>query len=380
MIMKRVLPLAKTWLQLFPHFHIYTDYILDEEIEAITNSSSHINITIHSIPTTGHHLIGSPFDDEWNHAQTRHLIAIDDLYQQNPNKKWYFLGDDDTYIYPNNILTHLQSLDYTLPHVYGFLFLSFHDLEIFYLNNNSHYFAQGGAGIFISQAMMKIVGDNLLNCSKYYDTYNFASDMRLSACIEKTANDKNITLPGLYFFHCNDELHGDIPEKSSEKTSIANPTVTYHHVVPPMTYHLWNSSISIWKNDDVDVYVDWGSYSTSIFYSDISFCGNRAKIYWGYKIIFGSDDMDEPLLSLSQPEPIFGKNQSSIPIMYKQSFQKGITLKYICDESLSAVDILFDHFLVGEEEGTAFKVFCQKPSYFLHNKANVQHLAKNIDE
>ena len=50
----RVIPLSKTWLQLIPEIHIYTDSISNSSLAKVT---SHINANIHQIPIMSHFLI-----------------------------------------------------------------------------------------------------------------------------------------------------------------------------------------------------------------------------------------------------------------------------------------------------------------------------------
>ena len=107
----RMISLSKTWLQLIPEIHVYSDEIPLNSSELIVSSSNHLNIKFHEIPLKSHHLIGTKFSGKWNSVQSRHLFAVVDLYKRNPDKTWYILGDDDTFCFPEALIDFLSNKD-----------------------------------------------------------------------------------------------------------------------------------------------------------------------------------------------------------------------------------------------------------------------------
>ncbi|EAY22925.1 hypothetical protein TVAG_076720 [Trichomonas vaginalis G3] len=369
MIKSRILPLAKTWLKFVPSIDIYSDYLDMDDVYEVLNSSNHLNITFHTIPTFAHHLVGTNFDNVWNHAQSRHLIAFSDLYRRYPNKKWYFLGDDDTFLFPNGIIKNLKDFNYTEQRILGHQFAIFPSLIKFYQSNQSnYYFCQGGAGFFVSQAMMKFLGPRILNCSKYYEAFNFVSDIRISACIDFYSTINNISTNYSNYIDQIGLINGDLPEKSTSKGSPDNQPISYHHSVDKITELIWNSSFSTWTyKNGTDVFVEWTHVFGSHITTEIAYEGNFMDIIWGYMIYapYGNNYYSE-----TPPEPVFSSNESEIPYKYIQNFQNNITFEYICDDNLKHGSVVFDHFLGEGKEGTSFRVHCDPPKPYMHNFPN----------
>ena len=373
MLNSRVLGLAKTWIQLIPEMHVYSDFLPEDSIELIYNSSKHLNLYLHAIPTFAHYLVGTTFDDVWNHAQTRHLIAFSDLYNRFPNKKWYFLGDDDTFLFPNSITEHLSNFDSNEMQIHGHLFFSFQELEIFFINHSyPHRFAQGGAGFFISQKMMNFIGPKILNCSSFYESFNFVSDIRISACIERESILNNLSKFDYYEGFPN-IIHNDIPEKSISKNFKNQKPITYHHIVPPLTERIWNSSYSTWTlNNNTDVFVDWSHITMSEFFSEIGNKGNFMFFQWGYQLGFTSNkESKNNLKALTQLEPIFNNNLKENIKYYYQIYENNILIKYFCNNNISKGELIFHSFYIDSNyEGSNYLIYCEKPQQFLYNYNN----------
>ena len=369
MLKKRVYDLAKTWIKLMPQIDIYSDYINDKDALEILNTSNHLNITFHSIPTFAHHLFGTSFDNVWNHAQSRHLIAFHDLYQRYPNKKWYFLGDDDTFLLPDGIISTLKNYSYNERQIIGHLFGNFPFLSKFFQSGKKVYdFAQGGAGFFVSKAMMDYVAPHIIDCSSFYESYNFVSDTRISACIDFLDVINNITRDESPYVNLDYLIHGDKPEESNLKNEYTQRPISYHHIVPPYTEIMWNATFSRWNaKNGTEMLVEWTHVATSKFYTEVGRRNNFMEFIWGYQLC--SNLHMERFMSVSQLEPIF-ENDEEIPKSYVQKYEGNITMKYLCDDTIEFGEFVFDSFLPIEEQGSTYRVRCENPRTYINNFPN----------
>lgn len=362
----RMVSLSKTWLQLIPEIHVYSDEVPSNSSRIITESSNHLNIKFHEIPLKSHHLIGSKFSGKWNSVQSRHLFAVVDLYKRNPDRMWYVLGDDDTFFFPESLAEFLSLQDPDVPQIFGKTFYVFDQINRFFPNPEiKHSFVQGGAGILISKKMMSIIHSYLPICAEIYTGFNFPSDMRLSACIQRFTNlTEDI-------FRYSPLLHGNTPNSSIAKPRYDSSPISFHHVVPPITENLWFAAVSIWKNkNNVDLYVDWNKIALTELFIELGREGIVAEIQWGYSIYLNGRN-GTVLHPISHPEPVFDKNDSEKvdPKMFIQKFKGNFVIKTLCDQSLSEYAVVYDSFLL-DEDGCVFRVKCPKAKKFIYNFPN----------
>ncbi|OHT11963.1 hypothetical protein TRFO_18339 [Tritrichomonas foetus] len=304
MFESRMIPLAKTWLQFIPEIHVYSDEVPKNQAEAIVTQNNHLNIKFHEIPMFSNYLVGTKHEGKWNSVQSRHLFAIVDLYKRFPNKTWYVLGDDDTYLFPDALLRFLSNQDPDVPVIYGFTFFVFEHINRFFPNPEvPHAFAQGGAGILMTRKIMQMISPFLPMCAEIYTGVNFASDMRLSACIQRFLNMSDDVFQFL------PSLHGDTPYKSKTKHQFDHPPITFHHVVPPLIDYVWYASCSVWKDaDNVEKYVKWNSIALTELFIEVGREGSLMEIQWGFCIYLDGRE-GKRFSSLGQPEPVFDEKR-----------------------------------------------------------------------
>lgn len=359
----RMIPLSKTWLQLVPEIHVYSDEIPLNSSESIVNSSNHLNIKFHEMPMKSHHLVGTKFSGKWNSVQSRHLFAVVDLYKRYPNRTWYILGDDDTYLYPEALISFLSQQDPNVAQIFGKTFYVFDQINRFFpYPEKAHSFVQGGAGILIPKKMMSIIHQYLPMCAEIYTGFNFPSDMRLSACIQRFTNMTDD------IFQYIPLLHGNTPCASKIKFQYDIAPITLHHIVPPITENLWFASISIWKNaQNEDIYIDWNKYVLSELFIEIGQEGIIAEIQWGLCIYLNGRN-GKALHSISHPEPIFDQKDTEkvAPKKFIQKYEGNFWIKTVCDDSLREYAIVFDSFLLNES-GCVFRLNCPNAKRFIHN-------------
>lgn len=353
---KRVISMAETWFKLVPALHIYSDAFDNKSLESTVNSSNHLNLFFHETPTFSHYLVGTQWDDKWNQVQNRHLYALSDLYTREPHKAWYVVGDDDTFLFPNSLVLFLSQLPLDDEHIYGRPFIVFDHVNPFFMNpDKQHVFVQGGAGIAIPHKIMEKMAGKLENCTQIFSGSNFASDMRLAAClerffgyeVERDSAEKSVFRYGRGF-------HGDGPTK--ETAPHRQLLLTYHHIVPPLTGQLWMACFTKWTDDrGVDHYIDWTSVAMRDIVVELGIEGFWCRFQFMFRIYCSGKEMGIE----TQPEPVFGEDDlaKKHPKEFRQIFEGDIVMRYVCDDALSGDAIVFDSFLL-EEEGCVFKVRC----------------------
>ena len=365
MLNVRIQALAQTWLRLVPEVHIYTDNVTDEMIQKVLDENNHLNLKFHIVNAPSNELVGTGYYNPWGLAQDRHMAAVADLSEREPHKMWYFFGDDDTYVFPENILPFLRGLNPDDQMIYGQVFGAWARAHvIFPLNRRSKGFAQGGAGVVIGRGMMNALRPHLRKCREVFRTGVAASDMRLGACVVRYIGERRYTSVWK-------SLYGDRPENKIRYPQ--DLQIALHHVVPPDLKHVANSHTSEWKlKNGTDVYVDWSHLSLVDFVAPVGEIDRHLQVMWGFRIFkhLSSPNGKPPhsknySVSIERPVPIF--DESGNPIAFTQRFHDGITFKYICDTQIPRGNIVFDSFIgPSDGYGSVFRIFCPRPRQFIH--------------
>ena len=81
------------------------------------------------------------------------------------------------------------------------------------------------------------------------------------------------------------------------------------------------------------------------------------------------DDFGGKFNAITQLEPIFEKGET-IPTSFVQKYEGNITLKFVCDDSIPLGTMIFETFLDGDEEGSVYRLQCEKPQTYMHNFPN----------
>jgi hypothetical protein len=368
----RVPAIARTWLQLLPEVHIYTDNVTDPEVRLILSQSRHLNIKFHVLPTPPHALVGSRNDDPWNAAQDRYFAAIQDLFLREPAKKFYFFCDDDTYLYPENIPIYLHDKNPDDSSIFGRLYQPWLDTVPFYRSpNDNTVLAQGGAGFFVSAGLRKEVLPLFGKCRNVFVTGNLPSSNRLSLCLERYLGSLRAVNLGIYH-HAEWILNENVPGASRPRWPPLVPLVSYHHVLEPLCDELWHAHVTT-RNGSV---WDWSHVTLASAVVEIGEQGRAMELVWGSRIFFGVTQFGN-LSALSErdryrrdfnfsratgpPTPLFDRGNI---VAFAQKFEGGISLKYECDERMPPGRIEADRFLHGEEYGNVFRVRCPEPTLF----------------
>jgi hypothetical protein len=352
---ERVVPMSWTWFTLVPSVHVYSDELRNSSLELILNGTNHLNVHFHETPTFAHYMVGTQWDNKWNNVQNRHLYALGDLYFREPTRKWYFLGDDDTFLYPNVLCDFLSDCNET--NIHGRIFFAFEHVNFAFRHPDAtHIFVQGGAGIVIPHDVMSRLAAKMENCTQIFSGVNFPSDMRLAACLERLFNYSVVPgPPGIFLFPLG-AFNSDTPMK--ERAVAGRPPITYHHIVPPLVNELWMAAFSVWTDAaDVDHFVDWSWLTMKEIRFELGTVGFWVDFQFGFRIYFAGERGGKQLRVLSQPEPVFEDRERLVPKRFVQRFEGGFEIVYQCDEALENQTIVFDSFLL-PEDGCVFRVLC----------------------
>jgi hypothetical protein len=369
---ERVLPMSRTWFRLVPSLHVYSDELVNTSLEAIVNCTNHLNLFFHETPTFSHYMVGSQWDNKWNNVQNRHLYSLGDLYFREPDKKWYFLGDDDTFLYPNVLAEFLSSVPDNDTHIHGRIFHAFDHVNfVFRERDSDHLFVQGGAGIVIPAEIMRDLAPKMENCTQMFSGVNFPSDMRLSACLERLFNySVDPGVPGV-FVHAHGMLNGDTPMR--EVAVWQRPPITYHHIVPPLIEQVWMGAFSLWTDAaGIDVYVDWSWIAMKEMPIELGSEYMWCECQFGFKFYLGGRNGVE-LTVMSHPEPVFDPSDKELrnPVKFIQKFEGNIVVVYLCFNGMANNIIEFDSFLL-EQDGCAFRMMCPPARAFPVNHPGTQ--------
>ncbi|KAJ3390588.1 hypothetical protein HDU84_007289 [Entophlyctis sp. JEL0112] len=117
----------------------------------------------------------------WRDDAHKNLPAFQMLAEQFPDAQWYFMIDDDSYVDFANLAAFLETQDPNTPLYLGRsnIFKGCDGVKKF---RDGPDFAQGGGGILLSRAAMKIVYGGLNACILRYETC-WAGDVRVGLCM-----------------------------------------------------------------------------------------------------------------------------------------------------------------------------------------------------
>ncbi|KAJ3131447.1 hypothetical protein HK100_006351 [Physocladia obscura] len=119
--------------------------------------------------------------DGWMADAHKNLPALQRLAKEFPDADWYMMFDDDTYVDFENLLGHLSKLDPDQPFFSGRrnVFQGCDGVKKF---GDGPYFAQGGSGIVLSRAALRLVYGGINACILKYETC-WAGDVRTALCM-----------------------------------------------------------------------------------------------------------------------------------------------------------------------------------------------------
>lgn len=162
----------------------------------------------------------------WRLDRFKFLPMINTAYEMRPNASWYVFIEDDVYIFWDNLFRLLGQYNAADPHYMGAAATGSH----------GRWFAYGGAGIVLSQALMRaLVGDGTVLSEKYQDWT--LDDCCGDAVLGYVILDKTgVKLEDLYPMFSGERLD----EVGVSKERWCNPLISLHHMTEDSMKTLWH--------------------------------------------------------------------------------------------------------------------------------------------
>eukprot|EP00835_Amoeboradix_gromovi_P004046 NODE_295_length_11479_cov_0.183480.p2 type:complete len:315 gc:universal NODE_295_length_11479_cov_0.183480:10714-9770(-) len=117
----------------------------------------------------------------WKLDAWKNIPGFNLMHQLFPYSDWHVMLDDDTYLFINNLETHLKTLNAESRYYLGSpnMFVGCDNVKAF---GEGPSFAHGGSGIVMSKASLQKLVDGTTTCLSKYNTC-WAGDIRTSLCL-----------------------------------------------------------------------------------------------------------------------------------------------------------------------------------------------------
>lgn len=207
-----------TWLKLVRHVVFYSE----TEVASLP--------TVALKPPENEELVGG---GAW-----KNFPALMDLHKRFPEKKWVYFSDDDTFVFVENLLAHLEKYNPLQDYYVGLYWTPRMDLE---WKEVQIAYASGGAGYAISNHLLTRLVETMPKCHATYTAW--AGDVRVGKCI----HDLGVRItPAVGFHHEShdkytwDSTGGGFPygHLNMRASAQLHAPVSFHHLqVDTMTYY-----------------------------------------------------------------------------------------------------------------------------------------------
>ena len=329
-----------TWVRQFKEVVIFSDFFPKNSKEVLQAKANPTKLIFEELgDCSQHHFAGA-----WTRAQPRIVKGMERLYRMNTSKKWYFFCDDDSYPVMRNLLEALKDYSYEDSKVLGHFYCAWP--EVVYGKNHEDEclnFAQGGAGVAVSQKYFSRIVDYLDGCNKKYNARLYAGSMRFAKCASDHIGDVewsegNIVIKMLDTFNSCDPI-----------TEILNGGVQ----MPPVNFHKMTSKEvrmchygirSDWfrGTDNHSMFVDWSGMAGESF-PFMTHAGDQQLTYrFGYAIQ-ASNDFGVVGRSTSPLVPQFDSPKKEKPTGFIQQFADTAEIEIICNDTFQAGQYEQDH-------------------------------------
>jgi hypothetical protein len=247
------------------------------------------------------------------------------LYERYPNKSFYLLCDDDTFIIPANLLRLANRIDPNKFSVSGksFTALSYADQ---YSGLSETQFSHGGSGQLMTGALMRLVGPQLRKCSRVFGIPNTGSDIRLAMCIARTRLPRNNSV--------HRDFYGFNAESPDVEMELLSPGLQYsfHKVANDLTDLMFKQMLT---PVDGDSYFDWSPIIFRLVRFD---SGGKGRSFFA---VFGHLICTEIPLALRM-RAVGGIVPSRDPFAnFTQDYGKGFQLFLRCKKDLANGEIAY---------------------------------------
>ncbi|EAX89690.1 hypothetical protein TVAG_052680 [Trichomonas vaginalis G3] len=347
--------MTQTWMQNIPEIDVYMQSLDNETYGYLQKNIGNSNLHLNIIPISQPCLIGTTNDNGWNHAQALHTVSYKYAYEKNPNKKIYVFLDDDTYFFPQSLISQINSEVLNGPYAFGCVYGSYIEIEKFYnpKRTSNHVFINGGGGIVVTKELLKLISEKNSLLTTAFVSHKFPSDMKLATFIDSIIGPiENYLLawPG----QSNAESpYTLIAELGILKTfPVGFPRISFHHIIDEDVQRLWRSSSSIFANKTVY----WDNFSTQVI--KVPFDDEIVNFAFGYA--FYNDKLqNESCFSIENPVP----DNIEAPKYYRQRYNCNVTVYYHCNGKSN--EIILEKF---SNDAYHFSIQCPSPVPYINKR------------
>jgi hypothetical protein len=164
----------------------------------------------------------------WIQDAQKNIPGFVKLYNAFPDKDWYLMIDDDTFVFFDNLLEFLRPFDPVRPWYFG-LSTNFVGCDGIAEYGKGPLFAHGGSGIVLSKKALEFMLTKSEECiSKYSNCW--AGDVRLALCLR----DVGVHIDG------RGEFHENPPNDEMDYSDPCARPLSFHHLLPHQSQVLFD--------------------------------------------------------------------------------------------------------------------------------------------
>jgi hypothetical protein len=344
---ERIIPMSHAWYQLVPEVHILLDAVPNSSVPILQNNT-HTNLTFHLSTDVSHYLIGTEFERPRNLVQSRHISGFARLYELYPNKSFYVICDDDTYLFPENLVTFLKTVHPSVPVAYGRPFLPPPFASPFYKCTGNQYpvFLHGGSGIVFSRGLMRVFGPRLIECRIVTETANFGSDERLGVCLGRL----NLSQHPLVYEYAFNEGH------FLETKDVKGGLISFHQMKGERIGCAFNASITVVNEE---FYYDWSHLAFQLLSAPIFPSGLVMSIAFGNRMCY-AEGPKQCLMATTPFEVLQGGRFD-----FRQTYQGGFVVYLRCAKKANLSGVAFGGMPPVPERGVVLELECPGRTPFI---------------
>jgi hypothetical protein len=337
----RVISQAGTWMRLWDKVHVFTDGFADQECENLSRAAYPCQVICVDMGNLAEHLEGSEWRHRWYFAQPRFLPSMEALWRLNPNATWFLFGDDDTYFLRPSVEAKLSPINSSVSFVVGKFWTSWERVtqDVPPLRPE-HPFAQGGAGVAISNAMMQRIGPHLRNCSLSFNDPDFAGSMRFAMCAERVVGPVEWSIDSV-IITWPEGFHSMPPDWEIGQRTVKEPPATFHQITPTMFSRLWNGHAVEYLHAGKHFVLDLGAIAFSK--QRIKLGTERNSFEWRFGHWIALEDSSWNLLRAIEPWKVVIGNLGDLQ-GFTQMYEGGVEVVCECDDAITTSSAHFSHF------------------------------------
>ena len=352
--------LTQTWFQQIPEVHVYLDDITKEEAESLVGGNERLNVIFHTMKNTSPFLVGSGFDNPESKSRIRNILAIEDIYKQYPDKKWYYFAQDDTFLLPKKFATTFDYKDSTQKHIFGHSWYFFDNNYRFFPRDKTRLFYDIHGGFAIAQEMMKSLVKNVDMIYKKYASPLIEQELKVSALADASVpnffNDIANHLSWIL-------AQSDVLKAQKERGYVGTDVVSFSYMEKFMK-PFYESVYSEWKTDSGETKMaNFEAYAGQMISFEYGTYGALCDMTFGFLL----SPFNNYIFQSSPIKPIFQGDNKNEPIAYNQTFGK-INVTYQCDETLENGELAVDGCQGISDDSIIVQIKCPTPENIITHK------------